>query len=261
MKPFDWLSKKKEKRSTWGYRVTPEQVYSEHHYILKRFGVLLIDLESLNEGKQVEFVNRFSSDYKFLVKMPVWSYVYQGNSSFLDTMKYVNKILAFSDKIVGVVLETGLYDVDKKTAVNHLNSVFIERLLGPLTRKGLGLYLMNGYVKDGRKGITISDILKLKKLRPGLKLILNLHNSFLSGARFMEVYKESKSLGGLSNNFDAILLTSTVGGVESVPLCKGDKYTLHDYKMFLSEFKGKLVIYKGDFDNIVRFIDKLDING
>jgi len=113
-------------------------------------------------------------------------------------------------------------------------------------------------VRKEERGFTISDLILLRKEVPAIKLILNLHSSSLSGARFLDVYKKEGTLGGLVKNFDIVLLSGTNKKREEVlPTTNGDAFSLYDYKGFLSQFKNALIVYRGELGSVLELHEKL----
>lgn len=262
MKALQWLIPEKVKVERFVYETTPDEVFTNHHYISKVFKTLYIDLSMIeDEDKMLEFVHRFSGDYGFYVKMPEWSNVYDSRlESFQDTMNYLSRILQFSGNLKGLVLEMKEFKNKKMMAYFGLKEVFLKRTMGVLNRKGVNLYLSNGLVMREQFGFTVSDLIMLKKEVPELKLTLNLHNSVLSGAKFMDVYKKEKTLGGLVKNFGMVLLSGTTKeGDETVAASTLDKYSIEDYQGFIKQFPG-LIVYKGDLGSVLNLHEKM-ING
>jgi hypothetical protein len=265
VKPFNWLFKDKKAEVVIGYDMEPERVYSEHHYLARVFKVLYIDIEGFDDDKLHDFMLRFSKDYMFLIKMPSWSFSYNdgegGEDKIVDTMNYVNKVMKYADTIKGLVLEVGRATGSHRSAMYTLEHVFVKRTLAALTRVGVGLYLVNGITIPGVVGISMNDLFMIKKRNPHVSLLLHLHNSVLSGQKFMDVCVETGSVGGLSKNFEGVILSGTSPDKREVlPASDDDKFDYADYRKFLGQFPKKLIVYKGEYDDVVE-LDKKIKNG
>lgn len=249
IKLFGWSGNKEVRKFV--YETSIENVFRNHHYISRVFKALCISFEGEESKKVGEFMVRFSLDYDIYVKIPN-SEGGVGDELSLVT-GYIDEFSQYKDRVKGYIWDVRSFEKNKGTTLFDIKSVILGRVVGPLFRNGVGFYMQNSF-----GGVSLSDLIVLRKEVPGVSLSLDLHASEVSGARFMEFFKTSRTLGGLTKNFSMVVLTGTGrSGEEVVPASLGDRFSINDYKEFLNYFNPKLLVYRGGFEKVLELHSRL----
>jgi hypothetical protein len=257
---FNWFGLKKKKENFNYIEATIEDIYEYHHFMKKVFGGIFFDLTGTDLKDVHTTMKRFSNDYKFMLRIPEDVYIPKGGNDFSASFEYIDEMLKYSPNIKGFVLKLGSHGLDRRTLLKHIENVIFGRLLVKLERLGVNLYLENDItLNTDTTAVTTSNLINIRQKNGKVKLLLNHYNSRVSGQTFILASEKNKGLRGIGKAIDALFLQGIDYELNPIePTASGDEFKFEQYRDFLVQFKNKPIVYKGDIELIIDFINKLN---